>query len=422
MILYVHHGAVLGGAPTSLRNLVHGVSKEADFICCICCIWPEMKEYFSNLENVEVGSYPKIGLFSGRVLIGWSRGLSLNRFINFWKEILSSPYYIYKEYIFIKRKSPEIVHLNSSILWTSAIAARLCKIPVVWHIREASDDTSYNYIRKAYTWFIRKTAHAVICIGPQEYSKMGGERSSKVVKIYNSLAESFFIDQTYDKSVLRRSLDFPDQAFIYLSLGGLSFRKGTYQFIDALKFLPESIIAVLLGENRGIKPLAQSRLTSCQFRLEDFLVKKNLKRYFSWNYQNRVASLLMNTDKKRLNIAGVVDDVQPYIKACDVLIFAGTTPHSARPVYEAWALKKPVIVFDSEVMRQDIDDGLDGIIVKDHTAEALAEAIIQLKEDPELARKMGEAGYMKARERFSMKSNNTKIIQIYRDILGEDRI
>ncbi|MCI5208708.1 MAG: glycosyltransferase family 1 protein [Candidatus Electrothrix sp. ATG2] len=112
--------------------------------------------------------------------------------------------------------------------------------------------------------------------------------------------------------------------------------------------------------------------------------------------------------------------MQTYIQASDVLVFAGTTPHSGRPVYEAWALKKPVIVFDSEVMRMDVEDRVDGIIVKEHTAEALAEAVRYLKSQPELCRKMGEAGNWKAKERFSLKNNTEKLLAIYKEVLRED--
>ncbi len=354
--------------------------------------------------------------------MGWSRGISLNKCIAFALELCKAPLYIFREARFLKQKNPDIVHLNSSILWMSAIAARICHIPIVWHIREASDDSRFNLIRLMYAWFVRSTAARVICIGPQEYIKIGGKQSAKVVTIYNSLAESYFSNESYDQKVLRRHLDLPADSFLFLSLGGLSFRKGTYQFMTALQHLPEEYAAVLAGAKPDKWECAESSLLMMQHAFEDFLVARGIKRYFSWNYSNRVSSLLGQIDEHRLFLTGIVDDVQPYIKACDVVIFAGTTPHSARPVYEAWALKKPVIVFNSEVMRRDIEDGVDGILVKEHTAEALAKAIRELRKNPELAHQMGVKGYKKARERFFLQRNNEKILTVYKEVFGENSL
>ena len=422
-VLYIHHGAVPGGAPTSLKNMVDGVAQDKDFSCEISCVWPEMVAFFSSLPETEVTLYPKTGLFSGRVFMGWSRGISLRRIFAFLAEMCRSPFYIWREVRFLKGKAPSIVHLNSSILWMSAIAAKMCRIPIVWHIREASDDSDYNLIRIAYAWFVRKMAAAVVCIGPQEYSKMSGERSRKVMTIYNSLDEEFFSPEAYDRKALRQELGLPGDAYLYVSLGGFSFRKGTYQFIEALQHLPESYAAVLVGEFPfGEDPSIKGLNVRIAHGLEDKMVGRGLKKYFSWNYKERVAGLLGRIDGDRLFPIGVVDDVKPYLRACDVLVFTGTTPHSARPVYEAWALKKPVIAFSTEVMLRDIDDGVDGILVGDHTAEALADAVTRLQDNPELAVRMGQTGYQKAKDRFSKPSNNRRIISLYKEILSENSI
>ncbi len=128
------------------------------------------------------------------------------------------------------------------------------------------------------------------------------------------------------------------------------------------------------------------------------------------------ASIKDSPKKDNLIFTGVLEDVKPYIRACDALVFAGTTPHSGRPVYEAWAFKKPVITFDSIVMRMDVADGRDGCIVKKHSGKALASAILHLMENPSKARKMGINGHEKAKELFSLTRNSEKILDIYSEI------
>ena len=133
-IMYIHHGAVPGGAPTSLLNMVKGVSSGASFQCSIYCVRREMIPFFkNNLDGVHVEKYPPTGLFSGRVFMGWSSGFSVHGFLSLAKELVCAPWYIFRETRFLRSVRPDIVHLNSSILWMSAIAAKICSIPIVWH-------------------------------------------------------------------------------------------------------------------------------------------------------------------------------------------------------------------------------------------------------------------------------------------------
>ena len=283
-------------------------------------------------------------------------------------------------------------------------------------IREASDDSRYNLVRIAYAWLVRKLAVKIIAIGPQEFEKIGGRTSSKVVRVYNSLADSYFQGVTCDKADLRKRLGLPPDAFIYLSLGGVSFRKGSYQFVKSLEHLPDLFVAVLAGKIPDRMHSTAGYVTQLTHRLENILVSHGWKSYFSWDYFTRVSGALAEADNSRIVLAGAVNSVQDYIRACDVLVFPGTTPHSGRPVYEAWALKKPVIAFRTEVMSRDIDDRVDGLLT-DHTTRDLADAIEWMRENPDLAEMMGEKGYRKAQERFSMKKNNNKIIEIYTEVL-----
>ena len=416
-ILYVHHGAVPGGAPTSLRNLVRGVSGKG-YQVVVGCIHTSMISFFSGVENIDVMKYPVTGLLSGRFFIAWSR-LSLKNVGLILKEIVFSPFYIYREIKFIKELHPDCVHLNSSILWMSAIAAKYCRKPLVWHIREASFDSDYNVVRRLYAWFIRSLADKVVCIGPHEYSKLSGGKSDKVALVYNSLDDSYFVGVSLSREELRAKMGLPAHSFLCLSLGGGSFRKGAYQLVGSLDHLSDEFALVIAGSMPETGDSAPDFV--CRFKLlvENFLIEKGIKKFYSWGYDRRLAFALSTVDRDRYYGLGVVDDVKQCISACDVLVFAGTTPHSGRPVYEAWALKKPVLVFDSEVMRMDVEDGVDGMIVHEQTPEALAEALRYLKAHPGLCKKMGEAGYKKARDRFSLKENTDKLLGIYKEILGE---
>ncbi len=59
---------------------------------------------------------------------------------------------------------------------------------------------------------------------------------------------------------------------------------------------------------------------------------------------------------------------------------------------EAAACARPVVVGDSGGARESLVDGETGILVDGTNVAAVAEAVGNLLADPELARKMGEAG------------------------------
>jgi phosphatidylinositol alpha-1,6-mannosyltransferase len=59
---------------------------------------------------------------------------------------------------------------------------------------------------------------------------------------------------------------------------------------------------------------------------------------------------------------------------------------------EAAACARPVVVGDSGGARESLEDGRTGVLVDGRKVEEVADAVAELLADPELARRMGEAG------------------------------
>lgn len=72
-------------------------------------------------------------------------------------------------------------------------------------------------------------------------------------------------------------------------------------------------------------------------------------------------------------------------------------------VLEAWARQRPVVAYRIGALAENIDDGVNGVLVEPGNASALAEAIRRLSRDPERIRKMGLAGYEKLKTVFNRK-------------------
>ncbi len=78
------------------------------------------------------------------------------------------------------------------------------------------------------------------------------------------------------------------------------------------------------------------------------------------------------------------------------------TPNS---LMEAMAMKLPVITTPVTGVPEIVDDGVNGILIPTHNEQALVEAILKLKNDPELRRVLGENARQKIEKRFDISKN-----------------
>jgi glycosyltransferase involved in cell wall biosynthesis len=86
---------------------------------------------------------------------------------------------------------------------------------------------------------------------------------------------------------------------------------------------------------------------------------------------------------------------------------------------EAWLNKKPVIGADTGAMRCVITDGQDGLLVPYGDAERLAEQIVYLLQNPDIAGRMGETGCEKVMKKFGNHAVEQKTYDLVHNILTQ---
>ena len=127
--------------------------------------------------------------------------------------------------------------------------------------------------------------------------------------------------------------------------------------------------------------------------------------------------MALNTvDRDKVIILGRRTDIPNILAASDLLVFGGTVPHFPRPIFEAWAMQKPVVAFDIDGVKQVVGPGVDGILVKETNPESLSIAINKVLDDKNLATKLATNGYKKAKTFFDRDTNIKQIIEIYTSI------
>jgi colanic acid/amylovoran biosynthesis glycosyltransferase len=87
-------------------------------------------------------------------------------------------------------------------------------------------------------------------------------------------------------------------------------------------------------------------------------------------------------------------------------------------VLEAMAMGLPVISFAPGGVTDAILDGETGLLALERDEEALADHLDRALGDPELCRRMGDAGRARVREHFDLRKQTAKLEEIYKGVLA----
>jgi len=110
---------------------------------------------------------------------------------------------------------------------------------------------------------------------------------------------------------------------------------------------------------------------------------------------------------------GHVDDMAGLLGSVDVVVLPSHREGLPRTLVEAAACGLPLITTDVPGCREVVSDGVDGLLVPKGDSKALAQAIRRLQENPELARRLGEAARLKARSQFDEHIVIQRTLEVY---------
>lgn len=102
--------------------------------------------------------------------------------------------------------------------------------------------------------------------------------------------------------------------------------------------------------------------------------------------------------------------------ACDILCVPSTQESFGGVYTEAWSFRKPVIGCNIPAVAEVIEDGVSGLLVE-QSPEEIADGLLELLTQPNLARSMGEAGYQKVQQQYAWAAIGAKADRAYRKIL-----
>jgi glycosyltransferase involved in cell wall biosynthesis len=84
---------------------------------------------------------------------------------------------------------------------------------------------------------------------------------------------------------------------------------------------------------------------------------------------------------------------------------------------EALSLAKPVVAFNTCGINEVIQNRVNGILVEPFDVRQMAEAIVQVYNDKDMAKRLGQAGYERVKNAYSLQTGIRRIESEYLNIV-----
>lgn len=393
-VLYVQHAGCLGGSATSLRYLAEGM-RAAGADCTIALARPcrELFDWYAA-AGIPTIAAPEIccwdhSTVAPRHLTNPRHLLDLASVARRWRASQRATLRL------VDRIRPDIVHLNSMPLSSSASALVEAGVPFVWHVREPPPDQG---LRTAMIRGIMKRVPQCVFITRYDKEQWVGDGPGRV--IYNCVPDGWFEERPFEGESVHTGV----VRFAYL--GGFSEAKGVRTLLDTLRLLSQ-----MCGDWECVMP---GCLEDARYASRPRLLKRVAR---AVGYRNLREQLLPSFQALApvVQLQPFVSDVRALLRTVDFIVFPATLPHFPRPVIEAAALGKPSIGTDVGGVNECIVHGETGLLCRPGDATSLADTIRQMVENPGLRHETGRRAHEHAVGTYSMSAQRTAVIAAYRD-------
>ncbi|MGB3680993.1 MAG: glycosyltransferase family 4 protein [Rubrobacteraceae bacterium] len=290
-----------------------------------------------------------------------------------------------------RRELPDVVHVNGAFFLAPAIAAKLAKIPLVWHL---NDTVVPSRAAVVFGVLVRGLADRIV-VAAEAVAKHYAVTASSYTVIYAPVdIEGFLVAGTEPGGT---------------ESGGTVARVGLVANWNPLKGLEYFVRAAAL---------VRYELGS---EVEFVIAGARLDTHSG--YAHRVEGLIGELDlHSSVRELGFLPSVAPMLETLDVLVLSSTAEASPMVVLEGMAAGVPVVATDVGGVREMLLGDLArpaGVVVPPRDPEAMSGAILSLLNNPEEAGRLGKNGRRLAEERFSLEICARRHLEVY-ESLAED--
>jgi glycosyltransferase involved in cell wall biosynthesis len=277
----------------------------------------------------------------------------------------------------IRQHGVDVVHTNSlKAGFYGCLAARLSRVPAVWHLRDRLASDYLPPFALALTRLaLLVLPKTIICNSESTLETIDWPWPRR--RLLTAIVAASPIPDVLESSAMSRRLGAalqPHRAFTIAMVGRITPWKGQLVVVRAFSEarLPESAVLVLMG--------------SPMFGEDDYLAE----------IEQEVARRGLT---ERVQLRGFVSDVLSALSEVDVLVHASTSPEPfGQVIVEGMAVGVPVVATRGGGPSEIITDGVDGLLYEAGDAARLAELLTVLHEDATLRDRLRNNGLMRARD------------------------
>ncbi|MCE5324538.1 glycosyltransferase family 4 protein [bacterium] len=283
----------------------------------------------------------------------------------------------------IARERPDIVHMHSSRAHVlGSAAARLAGIGIALATRRNDDIVKMLWPN---TDAYGRWTKAIIAISDSVHYKLvlSGVEPSKIRVIQSGTDVDRFEHAVGDPN-LRERLGIDPSAFIICCAASLAECKGIRYLIEAASLVKRKVHLIIAGDGE----------------------------------QRDMLEALTRDKGVSASFTGFCSDMPGLLAVTDAFVMPSLAEGLGVAALEAMAAGKPVIASAVGGLRESVQDCVTGYLVPPADPKSLADAIDKLIDDPEQARRFGEAGRARVRENFSLENMAHKNESLYYELLG----
>ena len=290
----------------------------------------------------------------------------------------------------IKSSRPDILHSHSSIdSWLIAMAGTLLSIPIIRsrHVMIPIRNHVFN------RWLYTKAPSRVLASGRgivKAVSKHTGISADKIISMPAGVDFRRFDFKTSGEKIRTELGVTPHQPLIGI-VSVIRSWKGHEHFIDSV-------------------PLVLEKFPDARFTIVG-----------SGPGYERIHSIVKDRDlEKFIFVLGHREDIPEIMAALDIHCVAsfgleGTT----QVIPQAFAMKTPVVATSMDSILPMLGNGEWGVLVEPENPQDMANGIMKLLNEPELAISMAETAYTFCKNELSIDTMMDKTIAVYHEVLSD---
>ncbi|MDD2710332.1 MAG: glycosyltransferase family 4 protein [Verrucomicrobiae bacterium] len=122
--------------------------------------------------------------------------------------------------------------------------------------------------------------------------------------------------------------------------------------------------------------------------------------------------------REKVRFLGARQDIYDIFQLADAVTLCSLWEGLGFSLMEAMALEKPLVGTNVTGINEIIVHNRNGLLIPARSPKALAEALLNVLRDPPLAHRFGAEGPRVLDERFDIRRNSEKLLELYREILA----